>query len=148
MVLLTILSNYKMKKILLLSVILLFQLGFSQSKLDSNSIFLKAIKLDKIEDAKFDYINNAKISWDFSTIDLQGKQVSIEVVTIYDCFNGENASDFKSQFSILNKDNFTIKGSHQLIHLDLMAKCFKWRVVVKESNQEQFSDWSYFMFLK
>jgi hypothetical protein len=137
-----------MKKILLLSVVFLFQFGFSQSKLDVNSPFLKGVKVNKIEDAKFDYINNAEVLWDFSSIDLKGKQVSIEVVTIYDCFNGENATDFKSQFSVLNKDNFKVKGNHQLIHLDLMSKCFKWRVVVKGVKGEQVSDWSYFSFLK
>lgn len=137
-----------MKKILLLSVILLFQFSFSQSKLDVNSPILKVVKVEKIEDAKYDYINNAQVLWDFTSVDLKGKQVSIEVVTIYDCFNKENASDFKSQFSVLNKDNFKVKGSHQLIHLDLMSKCFKWRVVVKEAKGEQVSDWSYFSFLK
>ncbi len=137
-----------MKKILLLSVILLFQFGFSQTKLDPNSPVIKGIKVEKLEDSKFDYINNAKISWDFSETNLKGKNISIEVVTIYDCFNGEKASDFKSQFFILDKDNFTVKGSHQLIHIDLMAKCFKWRVIVHGANEKQFSDWSYFSFLK
>ena len=137
-----------MKKNLLLSVILLFQFSFSQSKLDLKSPILKAITVDKIADAKYDYINNAQVLWDFTSTDLKGKQVSIEVVTIYDCFNGENASDFKSKFSVLNKDNFKVKGNYQLIHLDLMAKCFKWRVVVKEAKSEQVSDWSYFSFLK
>ena len=137
-----------MKKILLLSVILLFQFSFSQSKLDVNSPILKVVKVEKIEDAKYDYINNAQVLWDFTSVDLKGKQVSIEVVTIYDCFNGENASDFKSQFSVLNKDNFKVKGSYQLIHLDLMTKCFKWRVVVKDNKGQQVSDWSYFSFLK
>lgn len=137
-----------MKKLLLLCFVLLFQLGNSQTKLDPNSPILKGIQLEKINDSKFDYINNADISWDFSSVDLQNNQVSIEVITIYDCFNGEKASDFKAQFSILNKDNFSVKGSHKLVHLELMAKCFKWRVVVKESTSEQVSEWSYFSFLK
>lgn len=137
-----------MKKILLLSVILLFQFGFSQTKLDPNSPIVKGIKVEKLEDSKFDYINNAKISWDFSKTNLKGKNISIEVVTIYDCFNGVNASDFKSQFTVLNKENFSTKGSHQLIHLEQMAKCFKWRVVVTENREKQVSDWSYFSFLK
>ena len=73
----------------------------------------------------------------FSSLDVRGKEITIEVVSILDCFNGENASDFKSQFSVLNKDNFSIKGSYQLIHLDLMAKCFKWRVVVSENGKNK-----------
>ena len=136
-----------MKKLLLLGFLLFFKLGYSQAKLNPNSLILKGIKLEKINDTKFDYIHNAEISWDFSSFDLQKNQVSIEVITIYDCFNGEKASDFKAQFSILNKDNFSVKGSHKLVHLELMAKCFKWRVVVKGKNGEQASDWSYFSFL-
>lgn len=136
-----------MKKLLLLGFLLFFKLGYSQAKLNPNSLILKGIKLEKINDAKFDYIHNAEISWDFSSVDLQKNQVSIEVITIYDCFNGEKASDFKAQFLILNKDNFSVKGSHKLVHLELMAKCFKWRVVVKGKNGEQASDWSYFSFL-
>ena len=141
-------QTIKMKKIILLGFILLFQLGNSQTKLDPNSLILKGIQLEKINDSKFDYINNAEISWDFSTLDVRGKEITIEVVSILDCFNGENASDFKSQFSVLNRDNFSIKGSYQLIHLDLMAKCFKWRVVVSEKGKKQASEWSHFMFLK
>ncbi|WP_445720417.1 hypothetical protein [Flavobacterium sp.] len=137
-----------MKKLLLLGFVLFFQLGFSQTKLDPNSPVLKGIKLEKINDSKFDYINNAEISWDFSSLNIRGKQISIEVISILDCFNGESASDFKSKFSLLNKENFSVKGSSQLMHLELIAKCFKWRVVVIENNKEQVSDWSYFMFLK
>ena len=136
-----------MKKLLLLGFLLFFKLGYSQAKLSPNSLILKGIKLEKINDAKFDYIHNAEISWDFSSVDLQKNQVSIEVITIYDCFNGEKGSDFKAHFLLLNKDNFSVKGSHKLVHLELMAKCFKWRVVVKGKNGEQASDWSYFSFL-
>jgi len=126
----------------------LFQLAFSQTNLGTNSSVFKAIKIEKIEDNKFDFINNAKISWDFSSSNLKGKQVSIEVVTIYDCFNGEKASDFKEHITVLNKDNFKIKGSYELIHLELMSKCIKWRVIVQGVNGKQVSDWSYFSFLK
>ena len=137
-----------MKKILLLSVILLFQLGFSQSKIDVKSPILKEVKVDKIEDAKFDYINNAQVLWDFTSVDLKGKQVSIEVVTIYDCFNGENASDFKETINVLSEENFTVSGFRDLIHLDLLAKCFKWRILSVENGETKVSEWSYLSFLK
>lgn len=136
-----------MKQIYFLAVFYFVNLGFSQNKIDNDSPFLKSIKVEKLNDQKFDYIQNASLSWDFSSVELNNSDVSIEVVTIFDCFNGEQASDFKQQFTILNKDNFTLKGSSDLIHLDLMAKCFKWRLVVKNS-ETQVSDWSYFSFLK
>ena len=137
-----------MKKVLLFGFFLFLQYGFSQTMLDKNDAVFKGVKIESLQDPKLDFINNAKISWDFSTLDLRNKNVSIEVVTIYDCFNGENASDFKETIQVLNKENFVKKGSRDLIHIELMAKCFKWRLVLVENNQTKVSDWSYFSFLK
>lgn len=137
-----------MKKVLLFGIFLFFQYGFSQTMLDKNDAIFKGVKIESLQDPKLDFINNAKISWDFSSLDLTNKTVSIEVVTIYDCFNGENASDFKETISVLNKENFTNQGSRDLIHVELMAKCLKWRLVLVENNQTKVSDWSYFSFLK
>ena len=137
-----------MKKVLLFGIFLFFQYGFAQTMLDKKDAVIKGVKIENLQDPKFDFINNAKISWDFSALDLSNKNVSIEVVTIYDCFNGENASDFKETISVLNKENFTKQGSRDLIHVELMAKCLKWRLVLVENNQTKVSDWSYFSFLK
>lgn len=137
-----------MKKVLLFGIFLFFQYGFSQTMLDKNDAIFKGVKIENLQDPKLDFINNAKISWNFSTLDLTNKTVSIEVVTIYDCFNGESASDFKETISVLNKENFTKQGSRDLIHVELMAKCLKWRLVLVENNQTKVSDWSYFSFLK
>lgn len=137
-----------MKKVLLFSVFLFFQYGFSQTNLDKNDAIFKGVKIENLQDPKLDFINNAKISWDFSSLDLSNKNVSIEVVTIYDCFNGENASDFKEAIKVLNKENFVKKGNRELIHVEVGAKCFKWRLVLVEDNETKVSDWSYFSFLK
>ena len=137
-----------MKKVLLFGFFLFLQYGFSQAMLVKNDAVFKGVKIESLQEPKFDFINNAKISWDFSTLDLKNKNVSIEVVTIYDCFNGENASDFKETIQVLNKENFVKKGSRDLIHIELMAKCFKWRLVLVENNQTKVSDWSYISFLK
>jgi hypothetical protein len=137
-----------MKKVLLFGFFLFLQYGFSQTMLDKNDAVFKGVKIESLQDPKFDLINNAKISWDFSGIDLEKKNVSIEVITIYDCFNGENASDFKETISVLSKENFVKNGSRELIHVELMAKCLKWRLVLVENNQTKVSDWSYFSFLK
>ena len=137
-----------MKKVLLFGIFLFFQYGFAQTMLDKKDAVIKGVKIESLQDPKLDFINNAKISWDFSSLDLTNKTVSIEVVTIYDCFNGENASDFKETISVLNKENFTKQGSRDLIHVELMAKCLKWRLVLVENNQTKVSGWSYFSFLK
>jgi hypothetical protein len=136
-----------MKKIFLLAVFCLVSFGYAQNRIENDSPFLKNIKVEHLTDSKFDYIQNALISWDFSALELNNTDLSVEVVTILDCFNGEQASEFKDQFTILSKDNFSLKGSTHLMHLELMAKCFKWRLVKKET-EIVVSDWFYFSFVK
>jgi hypothetical protein len=108
---------------------------------------LKKIKVENVQDPNFKFVQNASISWDFNGLELNNTDLSIEVVTILDCFNGEQASEFKDQFSVLTKENFSLSGNTQLNHLDLMAKCFKWRLVSKTSVTAV-SDWFYFSFVK
>ena len=136
-----------MKKIFLLAVLCFVSFVKAQNKIETDSPLLKSIKVEQLQDAKFDFIKNASIAWDFSELELNTTDISIEVVTILDCFNGEQASQFKDQFTILSKENFSLKGSTQLIHLELMAKCLKWRLVVK-GTETSVSDWFYFSFLK
>ena len=136
-----------MKKIFLLTVFCIVSAVQAQNRIENDSPLLKSIKVEQLQDAKFDYIQNASIAWDFSAVELNNADLSIEVKTIYDCFNGQQASDFKQEFTILSKDNFLLKGSKQLIHLELMAKCFKWRLVAKVS-ETSVSEWFYFSFIK
>ena len=136
-----------MKKIFLLTVFCIVSAVQAQNRIENDSPLLKSIKVEQLQDAKFDYIQNASIAWDFSAVELNNADLSIEVKTIYDCFTGQQASDFKQEFTILSKDNFLLKGSKQLIHLELMAKCFKWRLVAKGS-ETSVSEWFYFSFIK
>jgi hypothetical protein len=136
-----------MKKIFLLTVFCIVSAVQAQNRIENDSPLLKSIKVEQLQDAKFDFIQNASIAWDFSAVELNNADLSIEVKTIYDCFNGQQASDFKQEFTILSKDNFLLKGSKQLIHLELMAKCFKWRLVAKGS-ETSVSEWFYFSFIK
>ena len=136
-----------MKKIFLLTVFCFISAVQAQNRIENDSPLLKSIKVEQLQDAKFDFIKNASIAWDFSELELNTTDISIEVVTILDCFNGEQASQFKDQFTILSKENFSLKGSTQLIHIELMAKCLKWRLVVK-GTETSVSDWFYFSFLK
>lgn len=95
-------------------------------------------------------LQEGQMSWDFSKIKLNKDSViTIEVLPIFDCFNGQNASDFKEIIIIKSSDSkFKSKGGYLFKHLDLMSKCFKWRVLIKSSNCEEISDWKYYSFLK
>lgn len=136
-----------MKKTLLLVVLCFVSFGYTQNRIENDSPFLKNIKVENLQDPNFNYIQNANIAWDFRTLDLNNINLSIEVVTILDCFNGEQASDFKQKLTVLSEENFSLNGSSQLNHLELMAKCFKWRLVAN-GTETGVSDWFYFSFLK
>lgn len=136
-----------MKKIFLLTVFCFISAIQAQNRIENDSPLLKSIKVEQLQDAKFDFIKNASIAWDFSELELNTTDISIEVVTILDCFNGAQATEFKDQFTVLSKENFSVKGSVQLIHLELMAKCLKWRLVARGS-ETSVSDWFYFSFVK
>jgi hypothetical protein len=136
-----------MKKIFLLAIFYFVSSGYAQNRIENNSPLLKKIKVDKVQDTNFNFVQNASISWDFSGQELSNTDLSIEVVTILDCFNGEQASEFKDKFTVLSKESFSLVGNTQLNHLELMAKCFKWRLVSKTS-ETAVSDWFYFSFVK
>jgi hypothetical protein len=136
-----------MKNIFLITIFCFVSAVQAQNRIENDSPLLKSLKVEQLQDAKFDFIKNASIAWDFSELELNTTDISIEVVTILDCFNGEQASQFKDQFTILSKENFSLKGSTQLFHIELMAKCLKWRLVVK-GTETSVSDWFYFSFLK
>lgn len=137
-----------MKNQFLFLIILNCSLIFSQEKLPENNPYLNAIKLEKIEHNSLNFLNNAKISWDFSTLDTKNVDVNIEIATFFDCFNGVNGSDIKSQYFILSKEKFYVTGSVQLNHDDTGTKCFKWRIILNENGVEKFSEWFYFVYLK
>ena len=136
-----------MKNIFLITIFCFVSAVQAQNRIENDSPLLKSIKVEQLQDAKFDFIKNASIAWDFSELELNTTDISIEVVTILDCFNGAQATEFKDQFTVLSKENFSVKGSVQLIHLELMAKCFKWRLVAN-GTETRVSDWFYFSFVK
>jgi len=136
-----------MKKIFLLAIFYFVSSSYAQNRIENTSPLLKKIKVEKVQDTNFNFVQNASVSWDFTGQDLNNTDLSIEVVTILDCFNGEQASEFKDQFTILSKEGFSLVGNTQLNHIELMAKCFKWRLVAKTSDTAV-SDWFYFSFVK
>ena len=88
----------------------------------------------------------AVLDWDFSSI--KDAAIKIEVLPINDCFKKEKALSFKNVI-ILNIDNKENKlvGSKKLMHLEMLSKCFKWRVFITKGNCQKVSDWQYHSFI-
>lgn len=137
-----------MKKLLLYLIVLIANVSFSQEKIAEDNPYLKAIKIEKTDHASLSFLNDAKISWDFSALDTKNVTVNIEVATFFDCFNGEKGSDIKSQYFILSKEKFSVRDSVQINHDETGTKCFKWRLKLTENRIEKFSEWFYFIYLK
>jgi hypothetical protein len=54
-----------MKKIFLLTVFCFVSVVQAQNRIENDSPLLKSIKVDQLQDVKFDFIKNASIAWDF-----------------------------------------------------------------------------------
>lgn len=90
----------------------------------------------------------ARGEWDFSKLDLKNTTIKIEVISIKDCHNSNNATRYKEDLSILidNTSNKS-KGFKDFSHLTLMTKCFKWRVIINGQKGEEISDWNFYSFI-
>ncbi len=88
----------------------------------------------------------AIVNWDFSEV--VDASIKIEIVPILDCFNKDNAVSYKDAiFLNIVIDENGIIGSKKLIHVEMMSKCFKWRVIVTKTNCEKISNWQYHYFI-
>lgn len=108
------------------------------------------IKVSSVESDVLPSLQEAQMNWDFSKFKLsKDLTVTIEVVSIFDCFNGEKAIDFKETIRISSNDPKFNKSGVFLFNLDnMMTKCFKWRVIVKSKDCIESSNWNQFSFLK
>jgi hypothetical protein len=108
------------------------------------------IKVSSVESDVLPSLQEAQMNWDFSKFKLsKDLTVTIEVVSIFDCFNGEKAIDFKETIRISSNDpKFNKSGGFLFKHEDMMSKCFKWRVIINSLNCIETSHWQYFSYLK
>lgn len=89
----------------------------------------------------------AIMDWDFTEAIKSAKSIKVEVVPINDSYNKEKAIDFKqSVFYDINKKN--AKFTSEISHINMMAKSFRFRVVLITSNCEKTSDWTYCNFVQ
>lgn len=116
----------------------------------------------EIKGCKFDYKLNlisggdneinlteafVSLDWDFSKIKEKNASISIEIVPILDCFKDENAILFKDEILIkIDSKDFLKKDKKTLKHIDLMSKCFKYRVVINSNNCKEISDWKFYSY--
>lgn len=138
-----------MKKILLLFAFISFAIVNAQDK-GKDCEFNFKVSSNMILEDEVRSIYKAEIQWDFSKLNLKNTTCVIEIIPIKDCVNELNAIKFKDSIVVSSKDeNFAVKGTKSLNHIDLMSKCFKWRVVItnEKTSCVETTDWKYSSFL-
>lgn len=134
-----------MKKYFLLLLLLFSFSAFSQVK-SSNCNF----EFDVITKGNDINLVNPKeasveLSWDFSKIDLSKHKIKIEIIPILDCFNSLDGSNLKDVINI-NLNEYKVNDSIKIKHLDLMAKCFKYRVIITSNNCNEITPWKFYSY--
>lgn len=138
-----------MKKYLLLLFLITSSISFSQNNQNDCSFDYK-IEL-KGKEAN-DNLSNPKeasvtFNWDFSALNFDSEKVTIEIIPILDCFNQAKASLFTASIFIKNSDTeFDKKGQKTFKHLELKAKCFKYRIIISNLSCKETSDWKYYSY--
>ncbi|MEQ3661442.1 MAG: hypothetical protein ABNG98_02350 [Flavobacterium sp.] len=131
----------------LLVILLIFNFSFSQTN-SSNCKFDYTIEFERCPESTINHDLYAIAKWDFSKIDLKNTEVSIEIQSFKDCFNGESASRFRSEYILpINDKVYKKKSSKTFEHIEMMSKCFKWRVVIKTDDCDYKSNWNFYSFL-
>lgn len=89
-----------------------------------------------------------EFAWDILKIPTNVSQINIEITPIYDCFNGINGTQTnKSTFLNLLGEDLINKKSVSIKHIDMLAKCFKWRVLIQSDSCTELTEWSYYTFI-
>ena len=130
------------KLLLVLPLLLCFVQGFAQSSKGLCDLNY-SLRLEKNED----YANKkltADFSWDFSTVEFNTGDVKLEIVPIRDCWKEIQAKKMRDPFFVTVDRK---KGAATVEHTAMMAKCFKWRLIVKTDSCNSFSEWNYFSFI-
>ena len=85
--------------------------------------------------------------WDISKLS-SNDEISIEIVKIFDCFKGIDGSQSET-YTLLNlkSEDLLDENSFKVKHVEMIAKCFKWRVILKSNSCLEQTDWNYYSFL-
>ena len=137
-------------KIKLLLAILLSVLSFNLYAQDTQTpckfdYSVQALKSPEVLSYKDRFV---EFSWDISKISNENDQIKIEITPIYDCYNGINGTQTnKSTFLNLKSEDLKDKTSISIKHVDMLAKCFKWRVIIESNTCPEQTEWNYYSFI-
>ena len=134
-------------KLFLAFMLCSLSIGLNAQETKSSCNFEYKINAEKNPEGYNQLGGLVNFKWDISRI-ATNDTISIEIVKIYDCFEGIKGTqteiytllDLKSE-DLINKNSLKIK------HIDMIAKCFKWRVVIKSDTCLEQTNWNYYSFI-
>lgn len=88
------------------------------------------------------FTRSVTITYDFSSVSGKNAKISLEVVPVKDCWNEAGSKRF-GEAKIFELEETAFKGSRQLTHGALKAKCFKWRFVIDRPGCREETPWTF-----
>ena len=136
-------------KVKLLLALMLFTMSITLKAQETKSTcnFEYSVEAQKNPEG-LDYENRfVNFKWDISELS-SDESVSIEIVKIFDCFSGIDGTQTEV-YTLLNLKSKDLinKNSLKIKHVEMIAKCFKWRVVLKSDSCLEEKDWNYYSFI-
>lgn len=134
-------------KLLLAFVLCAFSQSLRAQETKSACNFKFNVEVEKFPQV-LDYEERFVIfTWDISKLS-KNDSISIEIIKIFDCFKGVEGTQTEA-YTVLNLKNKDLidKNSFKVKHVEMIAKCFKWRVVVKSDNCHEEKAWNYYSFI-
>lgn len=136
-----------MKKYLLLLSLFFGLLGFSQEKSTNCQFEYDLVLTNTKKDINKAHDTSVTLNWNFSKLNLKDTKVKIEVAPNLDCLNQSGVSQLKeSIFFDINSKEFKPKDTKSINHLDIMAKCFRYRVIFSSNNCIETTEWQDYSF--
>lgn len=134
-------------KVLLALLLVSFTITSNAQETKSSCNFDYSIQANKNPDGLNYEDRYVNFRWNISKI-ASNDEISIEIIKIYDCFKAIEGNQLESYiFLHLKKEDFKDKNSFKIMHTDMLAKCFKWRVILKSDTCIEQSNWNYYSFL-
>ncbi|WP_339838021.1 hypothetical protein [uncultured Flavobacterium sp.] len=134
-------------KVLLTLLLFITSISIKAQESKSKCDFEYSVRGEKSQEGLNFEDRFVNFKWEVSKLS-QKVEISIEVVKIFDCFNAIEGKQLDSYIFINLKDEELLnKNSFKILHTTMVAKCFKWRVIVKSDSCTDQTDWNYYSFL-
>ncbi len=144
---LTIIIHIMKVKLLFTLLLASFSLILSAQDTKSSCNFKYSVVAEKSPEGLEYEDKFVNFKWDISKLS-QSDEVSVEIIKIFDCFTGIDGVQLE-KYTLLNlkTDDLVSKSSFKIKHIEMVAKCFKWRVIIKSDTCLEQTDWNYYTYM-